>query len=148
MATVAGVDLGALSIAAAARAAPPACVRARSCLAACVARRRGGTTSLLFAIKAFPGRRTRSFSRTDAGDLAALLLFAVLAPFPSHSSALAAPPRTEPPIGPPSTSSTSPEPSTEPSSPFPAEIAAVGASPRPELLQAFPSPLLAPLKSW
>ena len=54
MATVAEVDLGALSSMAAARAAPPACVKARNCLAACIARRRGGTASLPFRDKAFP----------------------------------------------------------------------------------------------
>ena len=74
MATVADVHLGALSSAAAARAAPPACVRARSCLAACVARRRGGTVSPPFAIKAFPLDDALVPSLApDADDLAALL---------------------------------------------------------------------------
>ena len=101
MATVAEVDLGALSSMAAARAAPPACVKARSCLAACVARRRGGTTSLPFRDKAFPLDDAFVLSLApDAGDLAALLQFASLAPFPSRSSAPTAPPRTKPPIAP------------------------------------------------
>ena len=79
-----------------------ACVReGTSCLAACVARRRGGTASLPFRDKAFPLDDAFVLSLApDAGDLAALLQFASLAPFPSRSSAPAAPPRTKPPISP------------------------------------------------
>ena len=74
---------GSLSNAAAVRAAPRAPVRARSCLLACVARRRGRPGSLPPSLKHQHGRR-RAFSpsRAEESRRASLSKFTVLDPSP------------------------------------------------------------------